>query len=331
MKKSLLVAIFIMLSVVNRSFAQADSIKNYLMDALKIMQTKSVNKAKIDWNAVQRKALSGVIKAKNIRDTYPIIKEALNALNDSHSNFYEPEKVRAYTLGYRATGQSFPVIKSEMKANKYAYINLPDIGSFNNDDWNEYLNEFYRQVNLLHQQTPKGWIIDLRENFGGMLYPMYAAVAPFLDEANVVGIKDAEGKIEYFNYKNYKFYEGKKASKYFIITEKQPKKIKRPVAILVSKKTGSSAEFITAAFVGQKRAVIIGENTQGLTSGNQEYKLADGAFIALSIGNTINREGKEYAKVGEGIVPNIMIKKSLDKNETNQSYLSAAYRYIDQK
>lgn len=331
MKKSLLAVIFIMLSVVNRSFAQADSIKNYLMDALKIMQAKSVNKAKIDWNAVQQKALSDVIKAKTIRDTYPVIKEALNALNDSHSNFYEPEKVRAYTLGYRATGQTFPVIKSEMKANKYAYINLPDIGSFNNDDWNEYVNEFYRQVNLLHQQKPKGWIIDLRENFGGMLYPMYAAVAPFLDEANVVGIKDNEGKIEYFNYRNDKFYEGKKASQYFIIKEKPPKKIKKPVTILVSKKTGSSAEFITAAFVGQKRAMIIGENTQGLTSGNQEYKLSDGAFIALSIGNTINREGKEYAKVGEGIVPNIMIKKSTNKNETDQKYLSAAIQYIDQR
>ncbi|WP_316757479.1 S41 family peptidase [Pedobacter aquatilis] len=331
MKKSILVVIFIMLSVVDRSFAQADSIKNYLMDALKIMQEKSVNKAKIDWNAVQHKALTGITGAKTLRDTYPVIKEALNALNDSHSNFYEPEKVKAYTLGYRATGQTFPVIKSELKANKYAYINLPDIGSFNNDDWNEYVNEFYRQVNLLHQQKPKGWIIDLRENFGGMLYPMYAAVAPFLDKANAVGIKDAEGKIEYFNYRNDKFYEGKKASQYFIIREKQPKRIKKPVAILVSKQTGSSAEFITAAFVGQKRVTIIGENTQGLTSGNQEYKLADGAFIALSIGNTVNREGKEYAKVGEGIVPNIMIKKSTDKNKINQAYLSAAYQYIEKK
>jgi len=37
----------------------------------------------------------------------------------------------------------------------------------------------------------------------------------------------------------------------------------------VNKMTGSSAEFITAAFLGQKNANIIGTNTQGLTSGNQ--------------------------------------------------------------
>ncbi len=164
-----------------------------------------------------------------------------------------------------------------------------------------------------------------------MLYPMYAAIAPFLDRANVIGLKDAEGKIEHFNYKKNKFYEGKQVSQYFIIKEKEPKKVKSPIAILVAKKTGSSAEFITAAFVGQKNAAIIGENTQGLTSGNQEYKLADGAFIALTVGNTVNRTGKEYVKVGEGIAPNIMVKKYTDKNETDKAYLSAAYQYIDQK
>ncbi|WP_316795784.1 S41 family peptidase [Pedobacter agri] len=218
-----------------------------------------------------------------------------------------------------------------MKENKYAYINLPDIGSFNNDDWNEYVNEFYRQVNLLQKQKPKGWILDIRENFGGMLYPMFAAVAPFLDVANVVGIKDAEGEIDYFNYKNNKFYEGKQATQNFITKEKKPKRINSPVAVLIKKKTGSSAEFITAAFVGQKNATLIGENTQGLTSGNQEYRLDDGAFIALTVGNIVNRSGTEYANIGQGISPNVIIKKSKEKNETALAYLSAAYQYIDRE
>ncbi len=118
MYKSLIVVAFIVLSYSSQAFAQADSIKTYLVNALKIMQTKSVNKAKIDWNSVQLKALNSAKNARTIRDTYPIIKEALSSLNDAHSNFYPPEMVKAYTLGYRATGQTFPVIKSEMKAMK---------------------------------------------------------------------------------------------------------------------------------------------------------------------------------------------------------------------
>ncbi|MGD1317793.1 S41 family peptidase [Chryseobacterium sp. 2R14A] len=295
------------------------------------MKNKSVNKSKLNWDEIFDKTLTEVSKAKTIKETYPIIKNALSSLNDSHSNFYPEDVVKAYTLGYKATGQEFPVIRSEMLENKYAYISLPDIGSFNKDDWNLYINTFYAKVNDLQKRKPKGWIIDLRGNFGGMLYPMYAAIAPFLDDKNIVGTKDAEGKIEYYNYKDAKFYEGSTATQMFQLIHKEPKSVKRPVAVLVDKVTGSSGEFITAAFVSQKNVKIIGTNTQGLTSGNQEYKLSDGSYLVLTTGNIVDRTGKEYAKIGEGIPPDIIIEKSTDKVKTNENYLKEAFKYIDGK
>ncbi|WP_316795783.1 hypothetical protein [Pedobacter agri] len=108
MKKLLIVVILIILSNSIKIFAQTDSIKSYLINALEIMQTKSVNKAKIDWNQVKRKALMNASNSKIIRDTYPIIKGVLASLEDAHSNFYPPELVRSYTLGYRATGPNLP-------------------------------------------------------------------------------------------------------------------------------------------------------------------------------------------------------------------------------
>lgn len=311
--------------------AQSDSIQMYVNQALKIMKNKSVNKSRLNWDEIYDKTFAEASKAKTIKETYPIIKNTLNSLNDSHSNFYPKDIVKAYTLGYKATGQEFPVIKSEILENNYAYISLPDIGSFNKDDWNLYINTFYAKVNDLQKHKPKGWIIDLRGNFGGMLYPMYAAIAPFLNRKNVVGTKDAEGQVEYYNYKDAKFYEGSMATQMFQLTQKEPKPTKNPVAILVDKVTGSSAEFITAAFVGQKNVKIIGTNTQGLTSGNQEYKLSDGSFLVLTVGNIVDRTGKEYAKIGEGIHPDIAIEKSNDKTKTNEAYLKEAFKYIDSK
>ncbi len=99
----------------------------------------------------------------------------------------------------------------------------------------------------------------------------------------------------------------------------------------MNKVTGSSAEFITAAFVGQKNVKLIGVNTQGLTSGNQEYKLSDGSFLVLTIGNIVDRSGKEYRIIGEGIAPDIRIEKADDKTKTNESYMDTAFRYIDGK
>lgn len=208
---------------------------------------------------------------------------------------------------------------------------MPDIGSFNKDDWNLYINTFYSKVNELQKHKPKGWIVDLRDNYGGMLYPMYAAAAPFFDRKNIVGTKDAEGTIEYFNYKDGKFYEGSTATQSFQLKEKQPPQIKIPVAVLVNKVTGSSVEFITAAFAGQKNVKLIGVNTQGLTSGNQEYKLSDGSFLVLTIGNIVDRSGKKYHIVGEGIAPDIRIEKTDDKAKINEAYMNTAFRYIDGK
>ncbi len=309
--------------------AQKDSIQRYVTDALNIMQNKSVNKSKVNWEELSRVTLNNASEAKTIKETYPVLEKALNSLDDAHSKFYPEEAVRAYTLGYEATGQKFPVIESKLLENRYAYISLPDIGSFNKNDWNLYINTFYSKVNELQKQNPKGWIVDLRDNYGGMLYPMYAAAAPFFDHKNIVGTKDAEGTVEYFNYKDGKFYEGATAIQIFQLKEKQPKQIKIPVAILINKITGSSAEFITAAFVGQKNVKLIGVNTQGLTSGNQEYKLSDGSFLVLTIGNIVDRTGKEYAEIGKGISPDIRIEKTDDKIKTNETYLDKAFKYID--
>jgi carboxyl-terminal processing protease len=329
MNKFLIALTFIIALISSEASAQKDSIQIYVTKALNIMKSKSVNKSKVNWEALYRNTLNEAAKVKTIKETYPVLEKALVSLNDAHSKFYPEDVVRAYTLGYKATGQEFPVIESKFLNNRYAYISLPDIGSFNKDDWNLYINTFYAKIDELQKQNPKGWILDLRDNYGGMLYPMYAAVAPFLDHRNVVGTKDAEGTVEYFNYKNGKFYEGPMATQIFQLKEKQPKQIKVPVAVLVNKVTGSSGEFITAAFVAQHNVKLIGVNTQGLTSGNQEYKLSDGSFLVLTTGNIVDRTGKEYDKIGEGISPDIRIEKSEDKTRTDEAYLSKAFIYID--
>lgn len=331
MNKFLIAASLAAVLFSNRAAAQKDSIQQYVSKALDIMQHKSVNKSKVNWEELSRITLDDASKAKTVKETYPVLEKALRSLDDSHSRFYPAEEVRQYTLGYKATGQEFPVIEGRLLENKYAYINLPDIGSFNKDDWNLYINTFYSKINELQKHKPEGWIIDLRNNYGGMLYPMYAAAAPFFDRKNIVGTKDAEGTVEYFNYRDGTFYEGSTATQLFTLKEKQPRQIKTPIAVLVNKVTGSSAEFITAAFAGQKNVKLIGVNTQGLTSGNQEYKLSDGSFLVLTIGNIVDRTGKEYRIIGEGIAPDIRIEKTADKAKTNESYMNTAFRYIDGK
>jgi len=329
MYKISIIIIFCLISIANTAYSQADSVKKYLISALDMMKVKSVNKGKVNWDSLYNSSIKSAATCKTIRDTYPIITDALKGLEDAHSRFYAPEIVKEYLLGYRATGQEFPVIKADFLENKYAYVTLPEIGSYNFDDWNEYVDTFYKRLTELQKHNPKGWILDLRDNIGGMFYPMYAAISPLLNDQKVIATKDAKGEITYFAYKNGKFYEGKNLAHQFNLKNKGISTVTRPLVILINKKTGSSGEFAAISFAGQKNVKFIGENTQGLTSGNQEYKLSDGAFLVLTIGNTVDRNQKEYTKIGEGLSPDFKIETSGKQAETNRLYMSKAIEVLN--
>lgn len=330
MKKPLILLFLVFSIYISSAFAQADSIKVYVLDALQLMKNRSVNKDQVDWEKVYATALADATNAKTIRATYPIIRNAMAQLKDAHSKFFPPEMVKAYLLGYRATGQKFPVIDTAFLANRYAYISLPSIASYNFNDWNEYVNTFYLKVAKLQQRKPKGWIIDLRDNEGGMFYPMYAAISPFLDHTRVIGMKDRAGKVLYFGYKNGKLYENNKVMHHFSINKLRLKALKEPISILINKGTASSGEFAAIAFAGQQNVSFIGENTAGLTSGNQEHKLADGAFIALTEGNTIDRLQNEYSEIGKGLIPKFKI-EAKESTKNNDLYIKKALEVLGKK
>lgn len=292
--------------------AQSDSVKNYVVNALDLMKAKSVNKHRISWDSLYTDSRKKAEHLHTVKETYPLIKNILGALKDAHSNFFPPEMVQAYTLGYRATGQEFPVIDAKITENQIAYIRLPGIACYHFAEWDEFVNTFYKKIEELNAQNPKGWILDLRDNGGGMFYPMFAALSPMLDKKNVIGTVDAEGKYAFFEYDSKgNLYEGKQLAHHFNI-KKIPPRITKPMVVMVNKKTSSSGEFCTVAFAGQKNTTVIGQNTMGLTSGNQEYKLSDGAFLILTTGNIVDRNKKEYANVGEGFTPNILLKDLSD-------------------
>lgn len=326
------IVFFILFTIcASKAVAQADSVKTYLINTLDMMKAKSVNKKKINWDSVYTNATGRAGKVSTIRATYPIIKTALRGLNDAHSDFYPPEVVKTYLLGYRATGQAFPQIKSEMLQGKYAYIAVPGIACYNYNEWDEFVNTFYAKLSALQAQNPKGWILDLRDNEGGMFYPMFAAISPFVDRKDVIGTVDPEGRYTYFNYSNGELAEGKDQPHKFKLNSSVPAKIKVPLVVLINKSTASSGEFCAISFVGQKNTTIIGCNTQGLTSGNQEYKLADGAFLKLTVGNTVDRNKKEYNKIGEGLTPTIEIKQGETQAASDAAYMTKAVEIINAK
>ncbi|MCC9139033.1 S41 family peptidase [Pontibacter silvestris] len=330
MKKSLLLLITLLSTVFYQSYAQTDSLRIYVTEALDIMRARSVNKNKVDWERLYAGALLKADSAHNIREIYPIIADALDQLKDHHSGFYPPEEIEAMKRGYRAFGMELPTPKFKMIDNKYAYIQIPAFGVINIEEQREYAASIQEAIKQLDEHKPKGWIIDLRANDGGMSAPMSAGVGPFVEKDKCAGWKDADGKNSYWIYKKGQLYEN---DKLVFDLKTKPYKLKssrKPVAVLISKKTASSGEIIATTFVGRRNTMLIGTNTNGLTSSNNEHELADGAYLVLTEGNYIDRNNKEYAKPGEGIAPNIRLENlTKDKSENDKLYIEKAIEFID--
>lgn len=317
--------------MVNPEKNKTDSIKLYLKRALDLMKKRSVNSSKLNWEEIYKNANAAAENARTIADTYPIIKKTLLKLEDSHSKFFSPKQVEAYLLGYRKTGQQFPEMKSAILEGGYAYIQLPSFASFNFEEWDEYVKTFWDKIAELESKHPKGWIIDIRDNEGGMFVPMYAAISPFLNQRNVIGWKDGLDRYTFMNFRNGKFYENNLARYLIKIDDRKIKIVRKPIVVLINQRTASSGEFAAISFVGQKDISFVGTKTTGLTSANQEHKLSDGAFLVLTEGNTIDRNKKEYAEVGKGLQPDYPVDNIDSFASSDEAYLKKAIEVIDKK
>ena len=339
MKKNILVVLFLLLflrtnaqeNMVKLGKSKTDSIELYLKKALDLMKKRSVNSSKLNWEEIYKDANATARNAKTIADTYPIIKKTLLKLEDSHSKFFSPKQVEAYLLGYRKTGQQFPQMKSAILEGGYAYVQLPSFASFNFAEWDEYVKTFWHKIAELESKHPKGWIIDIRDNEGGMFAPMYAAVSPFLNQSKVIGWKDGLGRYVFMNFKNSKFYENNLARYQFKLGDQKIKIAKAPIVVLINQGTASSGEFAAISFVGQKNVSFVGTKTTGLTSANQEHKLADGAFVVLTEGNTVDRNKKEYAEIGKGLEPDYLVDNIGSPKSNEDAYLKKAIEVINKK
>lgn len=308
-----------------------DSIKLYLKEALDLMKSRSVNSSRLNWTEIYNKANAAAGNATAIADTYPIIRRTLLELQDSHSKFFTPKQVEAYLLGYRKTGQKFPEIKSNITEGNYAYIQLTSFASFNFEEWDEYVQTFWNKIAELEAKHPNGWVIDIRDNEGGMFVPMYAAISPFLNQTKVIGLKDGFGKYIYMKFKNGRFYENNLISHQFKIGKQKIKIMKTPTVILINEGTASSGEFAAISFVGQKNISFVGAKTAGLTSANQEHKLSNGAFLVLTEGNTVDRNKREYAEVGKGLQPDYLVDNVGTPKANDDAYLKKAIKVIEEK
>lgn len=140
-----------------------------------------------------------------------------------------------------------------------------------------------------------GWVVDLRKNDGGNMWPMLAAVGPVLGEGKV-GSFAGGGGLSFL--KDWKYSEGKAILGFSVRSSvKKPYTLKHlfpPVAVLTSSQTASSGEALAVAFKGRDKTRFFGETTLGIPTSNDVYTLSDGAVLVVTTMLDADRTGQTY-------------------------------------
>src|SRR5262245_27038729 len=206
----------------------------------------------------------------------------------------EPRKVK---LEFGEYGLNLP-LHGRVLSEGIGVIELPAFGGSLTDqkkaqeESNQYAERVQALIREFDQKDLKGWIIDLRLNGGGNMWPMLAGVGPILGEGEVGSFVSAKASTKW------RYQDGQSMIHQNVAAKvAAPYKVKNadlPVAILTDEFTASSGEAVVVAFKGRSKTRFIGMPTRGVPTANTPIKLSDGAVLNLTVAVDADRTGKSY-------------------------------------
>ena len=292
--------------------AQAEDFLNEVLD---IMEEHSINRKTIDWPDFRSKVFEKATGATTIAETYPAITEALKMLGDNHS-FYVTSSggsISAGALQCNVQAIVKPALPSDIgyvKVNSYS-------GAADDAAGLAFAQEIQDQIRAQDKAEITGWIVDLRGNTGGNMWPMVAGIGPILGEGTAGYFIDPDD-----NESSWGFLNGSAVSEGIVITHvtntyhlivPQPK-----VAVLLDNGVASSGEVIAISFIGRENTKSFGASTCGATTGNQAFNLSDNSTLYLT---TVYLADRNKNLFGIPVTP--------DVTSSNESIIQDALDWIE--
>jgi carboxyl-terminal processing protease len=284
--------------------------RKYVKKALSIMQKNALHRDSVQWSQVYQSAYLIAGDAQSYTDCYPAIQYAISKLADNHSFLMPATQSKSWENTSGDDG-SMEFATGKMLENGIAYISMPSVSSGNGKANTLFANKLHDLLEQLDAQKPTGWIFDLRQNTGGNCWPMLAGIGPLLGDGICGYFTMPNGKKEAWFYRNGASGTGKSTAtkvsrKPYVLQQSMPK-----VAVLTGPRTGSSGEVVTVAFRGRPNCRSFGSPTIGLSTGNENYTLRDGAQIFLASSIYADRNKTVY---GGTIAPDVAVDAASDED-----------------
>jgi carboxyl-terminal processing protease len=268
----------------------------YLDHALTVMRANAVYTPTAGWPAVIKEARTMAAGAKTAVDTYGAINYAIGQLQqagDLHAVFTNAFTAKVQAQAAATPGGSSPPPTVSRVDDRVGLIDLPGVKTLPTRNARRYAARALAAVaSLQARDHPCGWIVDVRNNTGGDMYPMLLSVGPILGNGRLIGFTGGKVSDSFVSYSDGTLSGGGHIARAPV---KVPNIAPAPaVAVLTNSMTFSSGEAVTIAFRGRLHTRSFGTSTGGATNSPQIYRLADGATVRVSVVWDIDRRGIVY-------------------------------------
>lgn len=268
--------------------------RQYLTELIAVMQEHSINRGKIDWNAFRTSVMAAGGAAQSVEQTFPAIRTALELLGDSRSS-YRPVTGSPISVARAcaAPGAGTPTLPDTV-----GYVRVTSF-SGSAGEATAFANALQGAIAAADRDGLAGWVVDLRGNAGGNMWPMLAGVGPVLGTGRVGHFVDALGAANAWEYRDGGSWLGgllfQGVDTPYRLRQESPR-----VAVLVDGGTAGSGEAIAIAFQRRPETRSFGAPTCGLTLVTQQFTMSDGALVFVAVGVMADRTRSPY---GAQIVP----------------------------
>ena len=178
-------------------------------------------------------------------------------------------------------------VKSKYINDNIGYLRLTTFNENSGDQIKKKIKEFSKKNSL------KGYILDLRNNPGGLLSQAIKITDFFLEDGEIVSTKGRKKS------ENRKWF----AKKGDITNGKT-------LIVLINYGSASAAEIVAGALKDHKRAILVGESSYGKGSVQSIIPLKNKGAIRLTISKYYLPSGKSISEVG--VTPDIVIEEDSD-------------------
>jgi hypothetical protein len=291
--------------------AMPDSVRGYIRDAMAAFRAHSVHRTTVDWRTLEDSVVAQSDGAQTPSDTWSALTVALRSV-DPHSFLMPPPDRMAAFIAKMAAADTQRVRLPRRPAARVApppppsvppegllegrigVVLVPPLSGQNRPT---YVDSLSARIGALDSAGACGWVVDLRENTGGNMWPMLAGVGPLLG-AEVVGSFTNHPPGVGWHYRDGRSWQGDSTPPVeapgWGNTPRLVRNPVAPVALLIGRKTASSGEMVLLAFLGRPHVRSFGDSTAGYTSANTNVPLRDGATLIVTSSYPRDRLGRSY-------------------------------------